>query len=291
MSADRAQHTLSELVARLGGASEDEVRVQLEGYSDLDFIAKGRRMVTPQLSVALGRDYGRFADWLPGATLDQLDLLGFVEQDWLRIAVWAGRQWETRDEALSLGPLARESEIWRRAATADSLRVQGRRARDRMRSALEYLAAGMPTWKARLDQAYARSTTAEPVADALVALANIADAMLSDKSPGMVARRANSQFIAMCGFNCRTLAERVAAAGAAAAAAVHPPVSQTAADRWGGMAITFYEQFLDAVEDAHDEDHTIPAPSGTGLRGWLRQDPRRTRFDSDPVTLRKSSED
>jgi hypothetical protein len=289
MGGDHAFHTLSELVARLGGSSEDEVRVQLEGFSDVDFVAKGRRFAAPLLAEALGRDYGRFADWLPGATLDQLDLLGFVEEDWLRIAVWAARQWETRDEALALGPPDRDSEAWRRAATAEALRMQGRRSRDRLQSALVHLAGGIPIWRMRIAQAYARSSTAEPVADALFALANVADAMLADKSPGMVARRANSQFIAMCGFHCRTLAERLVAAGTAAAAAVPAPVSQSEADRWCGMALTFYELFLDAVEDANDEDPSIPAPAAIGLRGWLRRMTRRTGRESDPVTLQKSS--
>jgi hypothetical protein len=287
MRGGHALHTLSELVARLGGSSEDEVHVQLEGFSDADFIARGRRFAAPQLAESLGYDYGRFADWLPAATLAQLDLLGFVERDWLRIAVWAGRQWETRDEALSLGPPDGDSQGWQRAAAAEALRIAGRRARDRLRTALDYLAGGQPAWRTRIQQAYARSNTAEPVADALTALANVADAMLADRSPGMVARRASSQFIAMCGFDCRTLAERVITAGTAAAIEVPAPVSQTEADRWGGVAVTFYEQFLDAVEDAHEEDPSIPAPSGIGLRGFLRRVTRPAISDSDPTTLKK----
>lgn len=287
MSGDHAIHSLSELVARLGGAGEDDVRVQLEGFSDVDFIVKGRRLAAPQLTDSLGRDYGRFADWLPSATLDQLDLLGFVEQDWLRIAVWAARQWETRYQALELGPPDRDSEAWKHASAAEGLRAQGRRARDRMRSALVFLAGGISSWRARIDQAYARSSTAEPVADALVGLANVADAMLADRSPGMMARRANSQFIAMCGFHCRTLAGRIVVADTAAVAAVHAPVSQSEADRWCGIALTFYEQFLDAVEDAHDEDPNIPAPSAVGLRGWLRRLSIQASRPSDPDTLRK----
>jgi hypothetical protein len=155
------------------------VHAQLEGFSDADFIAKGRRFAAPPLAESLGYDYGRFADWFPAATLEQLDLLGFVEKDWLRIAVWSGRQWETRDEALALGPPDGDSSHgWRRAAAAEVLRIQGRRARDRLRTALEHLAGGQPAWRTRIQQAYARSNTAEPVADALVALANVADAML-----------------------------------------------------------------------------------------------------------------
>lgn len=265
-------HTLSELVARLGWASEDEVRLQLEGFTDVDFIAKGRRMGSPQLAEVISRDYGRFADWLPSASLAQLDLLGFVEQDWLRVAVWAARQWETRAQALAPAQQpADTSEVSRRVAEAEALRVQGRKARDRLRSALAHLAGGIPTWTARIDQAYAKSLTTEPVADALVALSNVADAMLSDGSPGMVARRVNSQFIAMCAFNCRVLADQVTETGKRASAMLPLPVPQSEADRWGGIAITFYEQFLDAVEDAHEEDPSIPAPAGIGLRGWLRR--------------------
>jgi len=265
-------YTLSDLTARLGDASEDEVRLQLEGLGNAEFGALGRRIATPRLCKELARNYGRFADWLPNAAPRQLELTGFVTQDWLRVAVWTGRQAEIRYDAYKRGDSLGADDKELREVAATELRTRGRRARDRFRNSLLQLSGRVATWVARVEQAYSTSVTNEPAVDALQALAGLADEMLADTSPGMVARRQKSTLTSEVVAGYRGLAvELAAAAKAATAARKASAVSQQEVDVWDGMALTFFEQFVDAVEDAREEDPTIPAPSIIGLRGYFRR--------------------
>ncbi len=263
-------YTLTEVASQLGDATEDEVRVELEGIDNAAFVAKGRRIGTPRLGKELARNYGIFADWLPKATDDQRELLGFVATDWFRLAVWTGRQAEIRYDAMQTGTALGSAEKDARQADADKHLGQARRTRDRLRSALVHLAGGVPTWIARIDAAYATSTTPHPACDSLLALCDLADTMLADPSKGISKRRKHSTLKPALIQKYRTLAA-AASTKAAEAAAVTPKaaVSQAEVDLWDGMAVSFFEQFVEAVEQAREEDPTIPTPTIIGLRSFF----------------------
>lgn len=277
-------YTLADIVSRLGDAAEPEARLELEGLRNDDFIAKGRRIGTPRLAKELARNYGALADWLPTAKAEQLDLLGFVSADWLRIAAWAARQSEVHYDANQKGASLGAAEKQIRQTRAEELGSQAKLARDRLRGTLLHLAGGIPAWVTKIEAAYATPGTQSPLTDALVALCDVADAMLSDSSPGMLSRRARNRLTKVSVQIHRDLAASAAQAlRDAASVAPTTPVSQSQVDLWDGIAITFFEQLVDALEQAREVDPTIPAPSIIGLRGWFRRASRKNRGDAEGV--------
>lgn len=269
---DESVYTLSEIVARLGAASEAEARQELEGFHDGDLIGFGRKIGTPRLAKELARNYGTFAEWQTGATAEQLALLGFVGPGWLRVAAWAGRQAEQRYQAREAGQQGNAASKQVRETAAETLEVAAVRSRNRLRTMLMYLAGGLPVWVTKINTAYAVSATSVPVADSLAALASVGAEMLKDKSPGMTARLAKTALTKASldkhKESAAALAKAVKAAGAVKSAS---PITQSEVDLWDGIAITLFEQFVEAVEDAREDDPTIPAPSIIGLRGWFRR--------------------
>src|SRR5262249_56595026 len=137
-------------VAALGDATAQEVRDDFEGVSDTEFVAKGRRVGTPRLAKELARNYGTFADWLGAATKEQLELLGFVDKDWLRVAAWSARQAEVQHEAQQRGTHGTTADKAVREAAAEALLAEGKQGRDRLRNALQHLSGGLPVWKAKV---------------------------------------------------------------------------------------------------------------------------------------------
>jgi hypothetical protein len=271
-------YALADIVSRLGDATEAEARLELEGLGNDDFIAKGRRIGTPRLAKELARNYGILADWLSSAKSEQLDLLAFVGADWLRIAAWAARQSEIHYDANQKGASLGSAEKQIRQARAEELATEARRARDRVRTALLHLAAGTAAWVPRIEAAYATPGTQSPITDALLALCDVADAMLADTAPGLKKRRTRNRLDTNTVARYRDLAATAATAiREAAAVAPAAPVSQSQVDLWDGIAITFFEQLVDVVEQAREEDPTIPAPSIIGLRGWFRRSSRKNR--------------
>ena len=66
--------------------------------------------------------------------------------------------------------------------------------------------------------------------------------------------------------------------------AAAPSVIQSEVDIWDGIAITFFEQFVDAVEDARRIDPAIPAPSIIGLRSWFGRNAKKPADEQAPET-------
>jgi len=265
-------YTLESLVTSLGPATEAEARVLLEGLSDVELVEKGADIGTPRLVKELARNYGACADWLPSATAEQLALLGFVDTDWLRIAVWCGRQAETLHEQHRAGTSQGAGGKQVREATAAELETKARAAVSRLRTALRQLSGGLVAWTTKIDVAASRAVSGSHTADALTALSDVGDEMLNDSSPGMVARRAKSKLTAQSFADHRALAGSLAqAVKDAAAVKSAAPVLQSDVDLWDGVAITLCEQFVEAAEAAREEDPRIPAPSIIGLRSWFRR--------------------
>lgn len=262
-------YTLSDLVARLGPATEAEVRPHVEGLDNAALTAKGRRVATPRLAKELARNFGVFADWLPKASQEQIEAVGFG-QDWLRLAVWTASEAERLHGLLRRGSSGGADDKELREVTADKLRTRARNARDRLSNALLGLSGQIPTWVTQIQQAAAKAYSEEPAADALEALGDIADALLADSSPGMVARRQTSTLTAAAVSRHRALgAELRAASKAATAARKASEVSQQDVDVWDGMALAFFERFVESLETAREEDPTLPAPTIIGLRSFF----------------------
>lgn len=260
-------YTLSDIVQRLGTATEDEARLELEGFGNDHFIAKGRRIGTPRLVKELARNYGIMADWLATATDQQKECLGFVGADWLRIAAWAGREAEIRHDAMTKGESLAAATKQVRSSTADELMGQVKNARERLYTGLVNVAAGIPAWKARVDGAYATPDTQVPMTDALDAMCVVAEKMLAEPTDGMKIRLARNKLNANSIQKLRDLAAAARVAKREAdAVAPAPTVTQSDVDTWDGIALLFFEQFVDAVEDARRVDPAIPAPSIIGLR-------------------------
>jgi hypothetical protein len=206
----------------------------------------------------------------------------FIGKDWLRIAAWAARKAELNYESLKKGDAKGSADKELRTAKAEDLLKQARSARDRLRTTLQYLAGGIPTWAQRVESAYAAPETQTPVADTLVALCDIGAEMLADKSAGMKARRDRSKLDAAAIKRYREIASAAASAvREASGVAPASAVTQADVDLWDGIAIAFFEQLVDALEQAREEDPTIPAPSIIGLRGWFRRLSRKERGEAE----------
>ncbi len=127
---------------------------------------------------------------------------------------------------------------------------------------------------------YATPDTLVPMTDAIDALCTIAEKMLAEPTPGMTIRLARNKITTGSIQKWRELAEAARIAKREAdAVAPAPPVTQADIDVWDGIAITLFEQFVDAVEDARRLDPAIPAPSIIGLRNWFG---RRSNKDESP---------
>jgi hypothetical protein len=275
---EQTEYTLADVVKRLGEATREEARLELEGLLDAELITKGSRVATPRLAKELARNYGVIADWLPKASRKQLELLGFVNTDWLRIAAWSGHQAEIHHEALQRGTHGKAADKRVRETNAEALGAEAKRSRDQLWAALRHLSGGLSAWKTKVEAAYATTITASPAADGILAMADVADAMLADKSPGMAARRKRSRLDAASLKRCRELAKKaIAAAKAAGAVTKAAEVKQPDVDFWDGIALTFFEQFVDAADAAHEVDPTVPAPSIIGLRSWFGRLSRKRR--------------
>jgi hypothetical protein len=273
-------YTLTDLVSRLGAAKEGEARALLDGLSDAELVKKGADIGTPRLVKELARNYGTFADWLPSAAPEQLDLLAFIDTDWLRIAVWCGYRAQSLHGQLTVGHAGGAGTKEVLGATAADLETKGRAAVSRLRSALRFLSGGQAAWAAKIDVAAATMVGVSHTADALAALCDVGDEMLKDTSPGVVARLGKSKLTAPEIGDLRTQAAALAKAVEAADAVKNAaPVTQSEVDLWDGFAITFFEQFVEATEAARETDPTIPAPSIIGLRSWFRRGPRKKKQD------------
>lgn len=278
-------YTLSDIVQRLGPATEQEARVELEGFTNEDFIAKGRRIGTPRLVKEVARNYGIILDWLGTATAAQKDLLGFVGTDWLRIAAYAAHQADVRHESLTKSESLASATKHVRASKADELMNTVKHTRERLYTLLQNVAGGIATWKAFIDSAYSTPDTQVPMTDALEAMCKVAEKMLAEPTNGMKNRLARNNVTTSTIQAWRELAQSARQArreGDAVAAA--PSVTQGEVDTWDGMAISFFEQFVDAVEDAHRIDPAIPAPSIIGLRNWFGRTSRKPGHEQTPET-------
>ncbi len=269
-------YILSDIVQRLGPATEEETRLELEGYTNDDFIAKGRRIGTPRLAKELARNYGVMVDWLNTATAEQKEYLGFVGSDWLRIAAHAGRQAEIRHDALGRGESEKAATKHVRLSKAEESMNLLKHTRERLYTALLNVAAGIVVWKASVEGAYATPDTQVPMTDAVEALCTIAEKMLAEATNGMRIRLARNNVTPESIQKWRDLAQAARLAKRESeAVGPAPAVTQAEIDVWDGMAITLFEQFVDAVVDARRMDPSIPAPSIIGLRNWFgRRSPK-----------------
>ena len=128
---EETEYTLADVVKRLGEATKEEARLEIEGLSDAELTTKGSRVATPRLAKELARNYGAFAAFLPRATKKQLDLLGFVSADWLRIAAWAAHQAELHHEALQRSARSGATDKLVRVTLAETLGAEAKHARGR----------------------------------------------------------------------------------------------------------------------------------------------------------------
>lgn len=278
-------YTISDISQRLGPATEQEARIELEGFTNEDFIGKGRRIGTPRLVKEVARNYGIFLDWFDTANAAQKDLLGFVGIDWLRIAAHAAHQADVRHETLLTSESLASAYKDVRVSKGDELMNEARHTRERIYTLLQNVAGGIATWKTAIDGAYSTPDTQVPMTDALDALCEVAERMVAKPTDGMKTRLARNNVTATNIQAWRDLANsaRLAQREAAAVAAA-PSVIQGEVDIWDGIAITFFEQFVDAVEDARRIDPAIPAPSIIGLRTWFGRKAKKPALEPTPET-------
>ncbi len=154
---------------------------------------------------------------------------------------------------------------------------------DWLDTSLLNVTGGIPAWKARVESAYATPDTQVPMTDALDALCVVAEKMLAEPTDGMKIRLARNKVTADAITNLRSLATSARDAKREAdAVAPAPAVTQSDVDVWDGIAISFFEQFVDAVENGHRVDPAIPAPSIIGLRSWFGRTSRKNEKPDEP---------
>jgi hypothetical protein len=170
-----------------------------------------------------------------------------------------------------------------RSSKADELMSTVKHSRERLYTILQNVAGGIATWKAHIDGAYSTPDTQVPMTDALEALCRVAEKMLAEPTDGMKTRLARNKVTTSAIQSWRDMAQSARQAQREAdAVATAPSVTQAEVDTWDGIAISFFEQFVDAVEDARRIDPAIPAPSIIGLRNWFGRSSRKAADEPTP---------
>jgi hypothetical protein len=261
-------YTLSDLLARLGKATDEEIATYVEGHTKAELIEEGVKVGTDRIDTDCARLYGQVADFFDRASEAQLDALIGVSPDMLRAAVSAGNRGSQLASQLHRGKKETGAGKVERAATAAEVREKGVAYRKSLRAGLSTLAAGDKKLLAAVDGA---AGTLENLPDALDGLVKVGRRMLKKPGPALAQRLAKSRLTAAKLDEIEKLAEDIRTKGDAAdAVAGHGEVSQSEVDYWDGINLFLLGAFIDIFDAGHAIDPTIPRLSPISLRNYYR---------------------
>jgi hypothetical protein len=263
--------TLADLVTKLGPTTDDELRVYFQNVPESDLVHLGKRIATPRIATDAPHIVGDAAVFMDGASEEQLDSLGAVSRDTLRLAIGAARLADTLCKARNVSLQASRNKLDEHVAVSEQVARNAIGRRTVLTGMLEKIACGVEPFASRVRAACSKSEDPKEVADALDALIGLGREMLADPTAGLVARRKTTRLSAAILDRDAGIAARLRqAAERAQAVRTAPPVAQTDVDLRDGWALTLLAEIVDAFDDAHEADPTIPRLSVYSLRAILR---------------------
>lgn len=275
-------HTLSDLIAVLGQATEDQIRALYHGVPNTTAVNWGKQVATTRIVKdaphIIGDAYVAWQacddsqrQWLAAISLDTLRLAAGavkIAEELYGQRVQAGKSSRTQvEEAAGISNQAKATEIARR---------------DVLYGVLTKIAAGVEPYASRVAGAYSKSESPADIADSIDGLVAVARDMIKDKDSGIVARRRTTHLTNAWLDQAATGASNVRNAGAKAdVVRTAPSVSASEVDLRDGWALMLLDEIVSAFDRAHDADPTIPRINVYSLRNALRPPKGKTTRDAD----------
>ncbi|HEY1957826.1 MAG TPA: hypothetical protein VGH28_19530 [Polyangiaceae bacterium] len=264
------KHTLSSLNKALGGATVDEVVALVEGHSKESLVAAGRTVATPRVSKDAARMYGEVYDWLATAKGDALDHVPLVDQDVLRVAVWAAAEDANRYRALTRSEKDQDQDVEASEAAESEAESQASAKRDQLHAALVAFAGGSQPLLAAVARAYG---SVSALGDAIRDQTKLVRAW---RTSGTAAVKARIKHAKRMTDGWLAGADKIANAWdaaheAAGATRTRGPVSQADVDYFDGINLVVLELFVAWFEAGHAGDPSVPRLTYDALRTHVRR--------------------
>ena len=252
-------HTLIDLYKTLGVVTDDELRALFHGVDDAYPISLGTKVATERIAKDAPHILGAALVFLEGATDTQQSWLVGVTHDTLRLAVGAVRSAASRQQSRKESiKTSGDTKTEQTAVTEQPLR-EAIGWKNVMHGVLENIALGSEPYASRIAAAWSKSEVPSEVRTSLDALLAVGEPLLTDQSPGIVARRKTTR------LNKAWLEQGAAVSAALAVASesegavrTQPKVTQADVDLHDGWALLLIDQVLKAFEEGHNADATIP---------------------------------
>jgi len=264
-------HTLGDLVAVLGEATEAQIRAYFHGVPDSTPVNWGKEVATPRIVTDAPHIIGDAYVAYQACNDSQRQWLAAISMETLRLAagavVLAQGLYEQRVQA---GKASR-TEVGEATGVSNQVKISGICRRDVLYGVLNKIAAGMEPYASRIAGTYSKSEAPIQIADSVDGLVAVAHDMLKDRDPGIMARRRTTQLNAAWLDQAATGAAEVRRVGEKAAVVrAAPSVSASEVDLRDGWSLMLLDEIVAAFDRAHDADPTIPRINVYSLRNALR---------------------
>ena len=268
-AAEPAAYSLSELVARYGEATADEVFARVD-REPLALVDAGSQVATTRIDTDCARLYGRAGDFYKSASPQQRQALRGFSPELLRLALWSARHGQELFEQRRLASDAGASRQEQRQVQAQALRQQAMARRDQLAALLRLAAGGNAQHTAEITRAYGRIASPEELAQALEDLTELGRRYLGGSDAALARRAAAAGLETAYLDQTAELAEtarsqlRTAEAPREAAAG-----SQSEVDLWDGVNLFLLESIIELFDVANQVDPTVPRLVPLALRSWF----------------------
>lgn len=272
MTTDRSiAPNIRDLVAQLGEGSDDEFH---QHFADADvgaLIEWGADVATPRIEKDGARIIVGALTFIENASEEQLDDLGNVTKESLRLTAWAvhrgSETYALRQRQLSeaAGAVAEREAL----AKADLGAAVG--WRDVLAGVLRKVAGKAEPYATRIEEAYSRGEDAATLADTLEKLDGIGQDLIKDRSPAIKHRRSTTRLsAAWLARGQKHLEAARSAASESNAVRAAAAVTQADVDLLDGYALTLLDEVVGSFARAHRANPTIPELQLYSLKPVLR---------------------
>lgn len=267
----RSTHTLGDLVAVLGEATEEQIRAHFYGVPDSTPVGWGREVATPRIVTDAPHIIGDAYVAYQACNEPQRQWLAAISTETLRLAAGAVMLAQGLYEQRRHAGKSSRTELGEATGISDQVKASEIGRRNVLYGALTKIAAGVEPYASRIAGAYSKSEAPAQLADSLDALITIGREMLKDRDPGIMARRRTTQLNTGWLDQAATRAAEVRKVGEKAAVVrTAPSISAAEVDLRDGWALMLLDEIVTAFDHAHDADPTIPRINVYSLRNALR---------------------
>lgn len=264
-----AAYSLSELVARYGEATAEEVFARVD-REPLALVDAGSQVATSRIDTDCARLYGRAGDFYNSASPQQRQALRGFSPELLRLALWSARHGQQLFEQRRLASDAGTARQEQRQVQAQSLRQQALARRDQLAALLRLAAGGNSQHGAEIMRAYGRIASPEELAQALDDLTKLGRRYLSGSDAALTRRAAaaglDAAYLDEAAALAKTARAQLRTAEAPRGAAEG---SQSEVDLWDGVNLFLLASVIELFDVANQLDPTVPRLIPLALRTWF----------------------